>query len=620
MENDTVEFEDGTNELKYSKTKIRKLGGGHAPAPRPNKRIILSMTKPSYVLGLAPNNVRAENRGRLLRLLGQLVRQHNWSEASGVLSTVLKGTCKDHSPVTNRMKYWVTMELQKRMGSASMNMIKWIYEIWMGKIGSMKNWPLEDRCVVQVELILFYLTDGDLEKAHEAVRNLIQDHDIGEDPVSSMVVGLTYYQLWYSTIPKEMQWANLDESYTTVQSDMSETRFDDLGENSDGSYAVDFHEADAPLHCDSDTSVMNDKIMSMDIDSNPHREASVEVDANLQCGKPHQSFQQQGFYMDLDESSGHEVFSLNYGDNMQDASIFYAHGSLDSWLLPLHLPENLEDYINLREGILNDYYIDALKYLRLALESTPPVLAALLPLVQLLLVGDEVKEARHEVEKLCQSSSTTLPLRLKASLLACFDHNNSIMLSVCYEDILKKDPTCDHSLARLISMHQNGNYGTEPLLEMIALHLDATYAECNIWREFASCFLKLYQSEEDRLSICLNESEIGRKRKYSVGYNRTPNIFTEGKSAKAWSFRCRWWLTRHFGKNTLGSEIDTGDLTLLTYKAACACHMYGREFVYVEKACAYLNGETNEDLLSILKTHMLNSTGFYVNYGPKFKR
>lgn len=46
--------------------------------------------------------------------------------------------------------------------------------------------------------------------------------------------------------------------------------------------------------------------------------------------------------------------------------------------------------------------------------------------------------------------------RLRASLLEHFDRRNNAILSTCYEDILKKDPTCCHSLAKLVSMHQNG--------------------------------------------------------------------------------------------------------------------------------------------------------------------
>lgn len=62
-----------------------------------------------------------------------------------------------------------------------------------------------------------------------------------------------------------------------------------------------------------------------------------------------------------------------------------AKGGMDSWLLPLQLPlptENCEDFINLHRKMLNDYYMDAVKYFQLALYSAPPFLVALLPLIQ----------------------------------------------------------------------------------------------------------------------------------------------------------------------------------------------------------------------------------------------
>lgn len=54
----------------------------------------------------------------------------------------------------------------------------------------------------------------------------------------------------------------------------------------------------------------------------------------------------------------------------------------------------------------------------------------------------------------------------------------------------------------------------------------------------------------------------------------------------------------------------TGNMELLVYKAASACHLYGPEFTYVVKACTYLKKEKNGEM-SILKMHMENAIGFY---------
>ncbi|KAA8523951.1 hypothetical protein F0562_010374 [Nyssa sinensis] len=570
------------------------------------ERIILTITKPSYTLALGFESLRVQNRSRLRRLLRKLVRQHNWKEASGVLSVLLKGTGKDRSPAKNRTKYWVTMELLKHINGECINPTKIlrIYEIWMKKIGLSKKWSIKDRFMVRLEFILFCLTQGNVEDAHQAVICLMQEREFGSDPISNMVVGLTFYQLWYSAIPKEMQLKDLDESFTPLHSEMSGTIFN-TPKNSVGHDAVDIHEADSsikekdihgadsPFHCDSYTSIMLEKDNALD-----------------------QSFKRQGFYMNTVKESGQEKSSFsNHGDDMPHASIFYAHG-LDSWLLPLRLlrtSENLEAFTYLHKEKLNDYYKNAVKYLRLALYSTPPLFEAVLPLIQMLLLGDQVKEALNELEKFVCNSDTTLPLRLKASLLEQFNSKNYVKISACFEDILKKDPTCSHSLARLVSLHQNGDYSTEQLLEMIALHLDATYAECNTWKEFAACFLKLSECEEDRMSMCLDGNEDGPKQSYSIRFNRIPKNLTDGILGKSWRFRCKWWLTRHFSRSILNSEFAAGDLQLLTYKAASASHLYGIESEYVAKVYACLENK-NKDLLLFLQMHMQNSVGLCKNF------
>ncbi|XP_017979745.1 PREDICTED: uncharacterized protein LOC18594110 [Theobroma cacao] len=281
--------------------------------------------------------------------------------------------------------------------------------------------------------------------------------------------------------------------------------------------------------------------------------------------------------------------------------------------------------------------------------------AALLPLVQLLLIGGQVNEALSEVETFCNNSRVPFPFRLRASVLECFYSNDSVMLSTCFEKTLKKDPTCCHSLARLVSMHQNGilsiilpdrpipplenmapnspikgitviliffsrDFSLESLVEMFALLLEATNPESNTWRELASCFLKLYQHEEDRLSVCLNGNEGEQIPKLSVNYNKMPKFFTEGKSRKVWRLRCKCWLKRHSAKKMLASEIASGFSELLTYKAACASHLYGQEFDYVVKVYSHLAEQNDRELLKFLKRHIENSIRLNVNIQEKLNK
>lgn len=58
--------------------------------------------------------------------------------------------------------------------------------------------------------------------------------------------------------------------------------------------------------------------------------------------------------------------------------------------------------------------------------------------------------------------------------------------------------------------------------------------------------------------------------------------------------------------------MSTGDLQLLTYKAASACHLYGRDFEYVRKVLDCLEKDReNSDMFSFLLIHIRNSVGFY---------
>ncbi|KAJ7981793.1 TAF RNA polymerase I subunit A [Quillaja saponaria] len=613
------EPEYSDKDTKLRKRKLNKLIDDSHVSLRSKliKRIILSLTKPSYVLGKGPKAFRSENRARLSYLLRRLVVQQNWTEASGVLSRYLQGTIKDKSPTKNRFKYSILLELLKHIDNNHINTarIKNIYDVWMRKNGSMKDWPIKDRYVVHSEFILFCLMQGNVDEAHQAALCLKQENEVGSDPMSNMVIGLTFYELWYTCIPKELQWRDSDllGSHSPEHSDMAGTRFNNQVGNSEWCNTVKSHIIDTPYKHNSDTSVMNDKQISMHGDIDHNVEVRMEVDVSEEREKHLQNFQPQGFYMNSDENTDNGDTLFNHEHHMQNASFLSALGNLDSWLLPLqlrHQSNSFEDLIYLHRELLNDHYKDAVKHLQLALHSTPPVLAVLLPLIQLLLIGGHVNDALNELEKLCPNSVTALPNRLKATLLDHFDPNNSHILSCCFEDILKKDPTCGDSLAKLVKLHQNGDYSLESLMEYIASHLDATYAEYNTWKEFASCFLKLYHSEEDRMSFCHSEDEDDKQ--YSSCCNRTPEIFIEGKSGKAWRLRCRWWLTRHFRNDMIVSEIAAGDLQLLTYKAACASHMYGEEFDYVVKAYSHVKKENDRELLLFLEMHMQNSIGFYL--------
>ena len=102
-----AETEGDDKNFNPKPTKRRKVISGDDQDRRIYKRSRLLLIKPSYTLKQGSKSIQDEHRVKLRGLLYKLVRQQNWLEASGVLSVLLKGTCKERSLQNNRFKYWV---------------------------------------------------------------------------------------------------------------------------------------------------------------------------------------------------------------------------------------------------------------------------------------------------------------------------------------------------------------------------------------------------------------------------------------------------------------------------------------------------------------------------------
>lgn len=145
----------------------------------------------------------------------------------------------------------------------------------------------------------------------------MQENEFGRDPVSNMIVGLTFYQLWYSTIPKEMLLTDSDQVYTPGQTNK-------LLAYSEGWDRVNSNQAGTEFQCDSDSSIKNDKV-PIHSDSGLRTESSVRVDS-VQMENLPQNFQPQGFYANSAENTENEASMSNHGDQLQFASTFSALG------------------------------------------------------------------------------------------------------------------------------------------------------------------------------------------------------------------------------------------------------------------------------------------------------
>nr|CAB3494872.1 unnamed protein product [Digitaria exilis] len=204
-------------------------------------------------------------------------------------------------------------------------------------------------------------------------------------------------------------------------------------------------------------------------------------------------------------------------------------------------------------------------------------------------------------------------------LLEYFDQSQVSTISSCYEESLRRDPTCSYSMERLIKMHRilclhfrclllvtPGYYNTIQLLEAIALHLDSVSGKPCIWEELALCFLRLFSNKtadyEDYMS-CTN----AHRDEALEAFSKVSSFFFEGQARESWKVRCRWWMHRHFSQNAYASETLTGDCKLLVAKAACAAHLFGPEFPYVKAVGSYIAKQEALDEISLLVRNKQNS-------------
>lgn len=173
------------------------------------------------------------------------------------------------------------------------------------------------------------------------------------DPVSKMMMGLTYYEMWYSGIPKEFMKKNLDQIDSQEKSHTEGTSFSDgVGQSEwhnredldqidgqDNSHTVgnsfsnrvgqsemhntvESHMADSQYQCDSDSSVNDNREISKKNGLNKDRIVSMDVDAKHKREISHPIIKVEGFSLASDENQGIEDSVSNGGGPTPD--ILYA--------------------------------------------------------------------------------------------------------------------------------------------------------------------------------------------------------------------------------------------------------------------------------------------------------
>ncbi|KAL6861323.1 hypothetical protein ACP4OV_017023 [Aristida adscensionis] len=540
------------------------------------------------------------NRRRLGRILRELARAHRWRDAASVVSTLLGCTRKPDSFEDTRSLFVTAMEIHKRLAEDSgvqhgvrsrfYLRAQKLFDVWLRRLIWFPSCPKKH--LVKLELALFYLSQGNVDNAYNATRTLIAKDQLQREPILNLIHGLISYDKWYSGLPKDMQVEEFDVYNESCAVSMASNGCEEtaLLDDSDGSCCIDVDDASLPA-CSSESSINNENI-------DQKRNKKPNFVHPVYDNDPHGSHVTE----EMADTDFRSVFC-----NTSDIPTC----GLEKCLLPLRLnfaagtSNNCFDSYWKYKSTSNTFYEDAEKCLRVALHSNPPVMAALLPLIQILLLGDKLRDALNELEKTCQTSTTALPFRLRGRLLEYFDQNQVPTISSCYEEALRRDPTCSYSVERLINMHRKGYYNTIQLVEVIALHLDSVNGKPCIWEELVSCFLRLF-SDCTTDYECISCNNVQRDATFSA-YSKLSSVFFEQHTRESWKVRCRWWMHHHFSQKAYASETLTDDYKLLASKAACASHMFGPEFPYVKAVGSYLAKHEALDEMSLLIGNMHNS-------------
>lgn len=157
----------------------------------------------------------------------------------------------------------------------------------------------------------------------------MQERGFDSDPLANLVVGLAFCQLWYSGIPKELQLTELDSSGTYMQAEILANGVHMPVDYSKENGALEAGRESSPIHCDSNTSVANDKELFVD-DCNQQKE-SMDIDENIKKETSDTSLQPPEFDMESPEASGNSnYYSLDYSGDLPHASIFYTQGKCEN--------------------------------------------------------------------------------------------------------------------------------------------------------------------------------------------------------------------------------------------------------------------------------------------------
>ncbi|KAJ7528726.1 hypothetical protein O6H91_15G016000 [Diphasiastrum complanatum] len=509
------------------------------------------------------------HKAKLRRLLSSFVLEHKWSEAAGVLSVLLPTISDKDNLQANRTKFyfWSAMEVWRQLETPSENMlrIRRLFNLLQSKSHKRRRFK-RSRGEAEIELALYLMNQGDLDGAYNVSRPVVDVPPFRDDPATQLCHGLILHKLWYKKVIEDIKMEDLDNH--------------DAAQNKIGVLLEGGEE-----------------------DRRPKKEI-IEWPR----------FSPKDSYDDKDV-----VIEVGNKEFLERAIILSSPG-LSELLFPVHLSSkhnNLPYIVPMKKLAVQDIHNRAVKHLQIALAGARDAPLALLPLVQLLLAIGDIEGAYLEIEECCKASNAILPFSIKALLLESLAQKDTRKLSHCYKEIIRRNPSSEEAIQPVLNLHAAGAYDTVSLIENISQHLDVKEGVTLVWYKLSACFLaienKCGTSErkgKNHVTPCPeNEpffkiSDMGQFADSDEHASESSLTSVCKRLHKIFVSRKDHWSSKHFFVNYPELELDKGDKHRITYKAACATHLYGPESSYVTAAYSFLKKKRADDLLALLQLHL----------------
>ncbi|KAJ1704246.1 hypothetical protein LUZ63_004025 [Rhynchospora breviuscula] len=508
----------------------------------------------------------AHYRQQLFRLLDKLLSFHQWDDAAGVISLLLKSSPSGTlTEIQLRRIFMAICEIEKRLGDSAdfHDEVKRRLEEYIEEMISPSM-----NATAKLELAYFYFSQGEYQEAYDEVKkaqmawsreNLAQDMHGKGNPFMNLTLGMICYKLWYkNAIPEDMK---------IQRSDAIGPAWEERG-IFDSDLEAGFEDPSVFLARGLDTRLLPIKLRPMYED--------IEI-----CIQKYRQLADNNVY----EEGVQCLRNALHSSPPKSASLDALEPLIQLLLLGDRVTEAGAELV--KACFQFDYSAIPFGLRARFVECFAP----------------------KEVDTI--SSCYQAALKIDATC------------SSYVEGVIKihgnRNTSDEHSMMVLLEMiprHIDVMVPSGDLVGLVGRDCVGREVKTSVWEELASCFLTVSNYFQGRImSEILSERIVRatwktRFRWWKEKHFREMSLFSEAHSVMSEQACIA-------GSSNTESTLPLlpGDDELLARKAACACHLYGPSDEYVVQILNLLNIRGKNNDISFLEMHMQSALNFCGSLG-----